>query len=58
MNLKEQIKETGLTLKKVAELIPLHPVNLSYYLSGTKPMPMHVEERIKEILKKYRNIVI
>lgn len=58
MKLKEQIKNTGLTLTKVAELIPLHPVNLSYYLNGTKSMPLHIEDRIKEIIKIYSNVKV
>jgi plasmid maintenance system antidote protein VapI len=58
MNLKEQIKSTGLTITKVAELIGIHKSNLSHYLNGAKQMPIHVEDKIKNVVKAYSKIVV
>ena len=40
MDFKKEIKEIGITQNKVAELISIHPVNLSIYLNNKKSMPL------------------
>lgn len=51
MNYKEKIRSKGLKFKWVAEQIGISNVLLSWYLNGVRQMPLHIEEKIKEIIK-------
>jgi predicted transcriptional regulator len=55
---KAQIKEIGLTFKKVAELIGVSNTSLSQYLSNdeSRPMPLDVEDKLKEVIAKYKAV--
>lgn len=50
MDYKEKIKSKGFMIKWVAEKIGISNVLLSYYLNGTRPMPEHIEKRLKIFL--------
>ncbi len=50
MNYKEMIKEKGLMIKWVAKQIGISNVLLSYYLNNARPMPLHIEEKLKAFL--------
>jgi len=50
MNFKEKIEERGLKKMWVANKIGISAVLLSYYLNDTRPMPDHIDQRLKEIL--------
>ena len=58
MDYKKEIKKTGLTIGKVAELVGISQVLLSYYINGKKNMPLHIQDRLKKIIAKYSNIEI
>jgi predicted transcriptional regulator len=51
MDFKEKIKDKGLKKKWVAKEIGISSVLFSYYLNKARPMPMHIEERLKTLLK-------
>ena len=55
MSYKEQIKNTGVTCKKIAEKLGISQVMLSHYLN-TRPMPKHIEDKLKYIIKTYSKI--
>ena len=57
MNYKDQIKDIGLTLQKVAEKIGISNVLLSYYLNDVRPMPEHIENKLRELIKVYSAIM-
>ena len=50
MNFNEEIKESGLKKSWIAKQIGISNVLLSYYLTGTRSMPEHIEKRLKEVL--------
>jgi predicted transcriptional regulator len=50
MDYKERIREKGLLKSWIAKKIGISNVLFSYYLNGTRPMPEHVEIKLKEIL--------
>lgn len=50
MNFNEVIKEKGLKKSWIAKQIGISNVLLSYYLTGTRPMPEHIEANLKEVL--------
>jgi len=56
MNYNDEIKAIGLTKKKVSEKLGISNVLLSYYINGTRPMPEHIENKLKEIINIYSNI--
>jgi len=58
MKYKDQIKNTGLQIKKVAKLIGISNIMLSHYLSGRIDMPLHVEDKLKKIIKAYSNVIV
>lgn len=53
MNLKQRIKQAGITQLKLAELMDIHPVTLSTWVSGLKTIPTDREEQAKLILNRY-----
>ena len=55
MNYKDQIKATGVTCKKIAEKLGISNIMLSHYLNS-RPMPEHIEKKLKAILKSYSSI--
>jgi len=50
MDFNEQIKNKGLKKSWVAEQIGISNVLLSYYLTGTRSTPEHIERKLKEVL--------
>jgi len=56
MKYKNKLKELGITLQKVAEKIGISNVLLSYYLNGVRPMPEHIEKKLKQIISIYSEI--
>jgi predicted transcriptional regulator len=50
MDFHKTIKEKGLFKKWIAKQIGISNVLLSYYLNGTRPMPDHIERKLKDIL--------
>lgn len=50
MDFLQKIKERGLLKKWIAKKIGISNVLLSYYLNGTRPMPEHIERKLKELL--------
>ena len=50
MNYHERIKEKGLMKSWIAKQIGISNVLFSYYLNGTRPMPEHIERKLKEVL--------
>ena len=50
MNYDKAIAEKGFKKKFVAEKVGISNVLLSYYLRGTRPMPTHIADKLKEIL--------
>jgi len=54
---KKQIKEIGLTFKKVAELLGVSNALLSLYLSSDRTMSFEKEDKLKKIIKAYQGVV-
>jgi predicted transcriptional regulator len=50
MDFQKVILEKGLKKGWIAKQIGISQVLLSYYLTKTRPMPIHVDRRLKEIL--------
>ena len=50
MNWNDTIKEKGLIKSWIAKEIGMSNVLLSYYLTGTRSMPEHIERKLKEVL--------
>ena len=50
MDFNKKIKEKGLKKSWVAKQIGISNVLLSYYLNGTRPMPEHIEIKLKNEL--------
>lgn len=50
MKLKEEIKKRGLKMNWVATKIGISNNLLCQYLNGGRPMPFHIEDRIKKVL--------
>lgn len=50
MDYHKKIEEKGLLKKWIAKQIGISNVLLSYYLNGTRPMPEHIEKRLKTLL--------
>ncbi len=51
MIISERIKEKGLKKKWLAKKLLISPTALSFYLSGERPMPEHIETKLKEMLQ-------
>lgn len=49
--LKEKIKAKGLKIGWLASQIGIPQTTLSSYLSGTRTMPINVEDKLKNLLK-------
>ena len=52
MNYKEQIKSKGLKMKSIAKELRLHDSVFSKMVNGRIDMPLHVEGRLKMLLKE------
>ena len=50
MDFNKQIQDKGLKKSWIAKQIGISNVLLSYYLNGTRPMPEHIERKLKEVL--------
>jgi predicted transcriptional regulator len=50
MDFNKRIKEKGLKKSWIAEQIGISRTLLSFYLNAVRPIPEHIEERLKEIL--------
>lgn len=50
MDYNEKIREKGLKKSWLAKQIGISNVLLSYYLTGTRPMPEHIEIKLKKEL--------
>ena len=50
MDFNKRIKEKGLKKSWIAKNIGISNVLLSYYLTGTRPMPDHIKENLKKVL--------
>jgi len=50
MDFNKEIKERGLKKSWVAKQIGISNVLFSYYLTGTRSMPEHVEKKLKDVL--------
>jgi len=46
----DRIREKGLKKTWIAEQIGISNVLLSYYLTETRPMPDHIETKLKDLL--------
>lgn len=57
MNYKDQIKSLGITKQKVAEKLGISNVLLSYYLNNVRPIPEHIEKKLKELLSMYSSVL-
>ena len=55
MTYKEQIKEAGVTVTQVAKKMGITNTYLSYFLNG-KPMPLHIEDKLKQVIKLYKDL--
>jgi predicted transcriptional regulator len=51
MDYKKRIKELGLKKIWIANRLGISQVLFSYYITGSRPMPEHIERKLKEILK-------
>ena len=51
--IKDRIKEIGLTQNKVAELVGCNHIHLSGALTGSKVLSEGLRLKIVEVLKKY-----
>jgi len=51
MDYEKRIKEKGLKKIWIAKQIGISQVLFSFYMTGTRPMPEHIERKLKEILK-------
>lgn len=57
MNYNEAIKKLGVTKQRIAERLGISNVLLSYYLNGTRPMPEHIDKKLKELISMYQAIL-
>jgi len=48
MDFNKEIKDKGLKKSWVAKQIGISNVLFSYYLTGTRSMPEHIEKRLKD----------
>lgn len=51
MNFNQRIEQKGLKKKWIAKQIGISHILLSYYLNGVRPMPSHIEQKLKKLLK-------
>lgn len=51
MDYNKLITEKGLKKQWIANKIGISKVMLSFYLTGTRPMPEHIERKLKDVLK-------
>jgi hypothetical protein len=50
MDYQKTIKDKGLVKRWIAKQIGISNVLLSYYLNNTRPMPEHIERKLKDLL--------
>ena len=51
MKYKKMIQQRGLKITWVAKQVGISRCLLSQYINGAKNMPLHIEERLKVVLK-------
>lgn len=56
-NYKQKIEDLGITKQKIAEKLEISNVLLSYYLNDTRPIPEHIEKKLKDILAYYESVL-
>ena len=56
MNYNKEIKSIGIRKMKLAERLGISHVTLSYYLNGVRPFPLIIEDKLKELLKSYKEV--
>jgi predicted transcriptional regulator len=57
MDFNKEIKSLGVTKQRIAKKIGISNVLLSYYLNGTRPMPEHIDLKLKELISMYQAIL-
>lgn len=57
MNYNNEIKQLGVTKQLIAKKIGISAVLLSYYLNGTRPVPEHIDKKLKELIIMYQSIL-
>jgi predicted transcriptional regulator len=50
MLIKEAIKEKGIKKSWLASKLGISKTLMSFYLNGDRPIPVNVEEKLKELL--------
>jgi len=50
MDWNKEIQNKGLKKSWIAQQIGISNVLLSYYITGTRSMPEHIERKLKEVL--------
>jgi len=50
MLFNEKIKEKGLQKKWISKQLSISPTALSFYLTGTRPIPNSIEIKLKQLL--------
>lgn len=53
MSINDNIKETGLKKKWIADQLGISNITLSHYINGTRTMPEDIERKLKEILRNH-----
>lgn len=53
MDYKKEIKKHGLSFRFVAGKIGVNAITFNGYLNSVSNMPLDVEKRLKNLLKKY-----
>ncbi len=52
LTLKERIEESGLKMLWIANKIDIPQSTLSHYLNGTRTMPVEINNKIIELIKR------
>lgn len=51
MDYNEEIKKRGLKKNWIAKKLGISQALFSFYTTGSRPMPEHIERKLKEMLK-------
>lgn len=54
--MKERIEKIGLKKDKIARLLGVSNVTLSYWINETRPIPPEKEDELNKLLLKYESI--
>jgi predicted transcriptional regulator len=57
MNYNKEIKKLGITKTMIAKKIGISNVLLSYYLNGVRKIPIHIEEKLKDLIQRYKMVL-